>query len=139
MGEARPALAGRPADARRGRGLLARGRGGTLGGLRSFGPGPGAAAFLLAFATGYAAQFVPVPFVATGGVDAATTFALAAVGVPLEVALLGVAANRVFSFWLPVWPALALVAALPATGRALERARQRAVVAASPAVPPEHD
>jgi uncharacterized membrane protein YbhN (UPF0104 family) len=98
--------------------------------LRAFGAEVGAAAFLLAFATGYAAQFVPLPFVATGGVDAATTFALTAVGVPLEVALLGVAANRIFSFWLPIWPALAMVVLLPATGQALERAGRPAAEAA---------
>ena len=38
--------------------------------------------------------------------DAATTFTLAAVGVPIEVALLGVVAHRVFAFWLPVIPGL---------------------------------
>jgi uncharacterized membrane protein YbhN (UPF0104 family) len=90
--------------------------------LRAFGADVGIAAFVLAVTTGYAAQFVPVPFIATGGTDAATTFALTAVGVPLEVALLGVASGRVFSFWLPVWPGLVLVALLPDTGRRLERA-----------------
>ena len=38
--------------------------------------------------------------------DAATTFTLTAVGVPIEVALLGVVAHRVFAFWLPVIPGL---------------------------------
>ena len=56
--------------------------------------------------TGYLAQSVPIPLIATGGVDAATTFTLAAVGVPIEVALLGVVAHRVFAFWLPVVPGL---------------------------------
>lgn len=67
---------------------------------------------------------MPVPFIATGGTDAATTFALTAVGVPLQVALLGVASNRVFSFWLPVWPGFALAALLPSTGCELEQAGQ---------------
>jgi uncharacterized membrane protein YbhN (UPF0104 family) len=52
------------------------------------------------------AQALPIPFVATGGVDAATTFTLTAVGVPVEVALLGVVAHRVFAFWLPIGPGL---------------------------------
>lgn len=90
--------------------------------LHAFGADIGVAPFLLAFATGYAAQLVPLPLVATGGTDAATTFALTAVGVPLEVALLGVASSRVVSFWLPLWPALVLVALLPSTGRKLARA-----------------
>lgn len=94
--------------------------------LHAFGAKTGVAAFVLAFATGYAAQLVPLPFVATGGTDAATTFALTAVGVPLEVALLGVASCRVVSFWIPVWPGLVLVALLPSTGRKLERARRPA-------------
>jgi uncharacterized membrane protein YbhN (UPF0104 family) len=91
-------------------------------GLRVFGEAPGPVPLALAYATGYVAQLVPLPFVATGGVDAATTFALTAVGVPLEAALLGVVAHRLFAFWLPVIPGLVLVAVLPGTGRALERA-----------------
>jgi uncharacterized membrane protein YbhN (UPF0104 family) len=91
-------------------------------GLRMFGADVGPAALALAYATGYVAQLVPLPFVATGGVDAATTFALTAVGVPLEAALLGVVAHRLFAFWLPVLPGLVLAALLPRTGRALEQA-----------------
>jgi len=92
------------------------------GGLRAFGVQIGLAALVLAYATGYLAQSVPLPFVATGGVDAATTFALTAVGVPLEQALLGVVAHRVFAFWIPLVPGLILAALLPATGRRLEQA-----------------
>ena len=94
------------------------------GALRAFGAGPGVAALALAYATGYLAQLVPLPFVATGGVDAATTFALTAVGVPLEQALLGVVAHRVFAFWLPLVPGLVLAALLPQTGKLLERAAE---------------
>ena len=92
------------------------------GGLHAFGGSPGLAALMLAYATGYVANSVPLPFVATGAMDATTTFALTAVGVPLEVALLGVVAHRVFAFWLPLAPGLTLAALLPGTGRALERA-----------------
>ncbi len=90
--------------------------------LHAFGSDASVAAILVAFTTGYAAQIVPLPFVATGGVDAATTFALQAVGVPLEIALVAVVAHRVFSFWLPLWPGLVFTALLPQTGRRLERA-----------------
>jgi uncharacterized membrane protein YbhN (UPF0104 family) len=91
-------------------------------GLEVFDAAPGAVPLALAYATGYVAQLVPLPLVATGGVDAATTFALTAVGVPLEAALLGVVAHRLFAFWLPVIPGLVLVALLPGTGRRLELA-----------------
>ena len=81
--------------------------------LRAFGVSVPVAALVGAYVTGYLAQSVPIPLIATGGVDAATTFTLTAVGVPIEVALLGVVAHRVFAFWLPVipglWSATALV------------------------------
>ena len=72
--------------------------------LRAFGVTVSVAAIVVAYVLGYLAQSVPIPLIATGGVDAATTFTLAAVGVPIEVALLGVVAHRVFAFWLPVFP-----------------------------------
>ena len=74
--------------------------------LRAFGPAPSIPALALAYATGYLAQSIPVPLVATGGVDAATTLTLTAVGVPVEIALLGVLTHRVFAFWLPIAPGL---------------------------------
>lgn len=89
------------------------------GALRATGAEPPLPALVLAYATGYVASAVPVPLVATGGVDAATTGALHAVGVPLEQALLGVVAHRVFAFWLPLLPALVLAVRLPRTSRDL--------------------
>ncbi len=74
--------------------------------LQAFGMTVSPAAIVGAYTTGYLAQSVPIPLIATGGVDAATTFTLAAVGVPIEVALLGVVSHRVFAFWLPVIPGL---------------------------------
>ena len=74
--------------------------------LRAFGGSIGLFPLVTAYTTGYLAQAIPIPFVATGGVDAATTFILTAVGVPVEVALLGVVAHRVFAFWLPIGPGL---------------------------------
>ena len=67
---------------------------------------PTVARLTAAYTTGYLAQLVPIPFVATGGVDAATTFTLAMVGVRVEVALLAVVTHRVFAFWLPIGPGL---------------------------------
>jgi uncharacterized membrane protein YbhN (UPF0104 family) len=112
------------------------------GALRAFGSDPGLVPLVLAYATGYLAQSVPIPFIATGGMDAATTFALTAVGVPLEVALLAVVAHRVFAFWIPVIPGLVLAALLPRTGHALEAAAtapapsETTVPAAAPHHPP---
>ena len=92
------------------------------GGLRAVGVHIGLPALIVAYATGYVAGAVPLPFIATGGVDAATTFALSATGVPLGQALLGVVAHRVFAFWLPLLPGLVLAALLPRTGSQLEEA-----------------
>ena len=90
--------------------------------LQAFGVTVGVGAIVIAYVLGYLAQSVPIPLIATGGVDAATTFTLAAVGVPIEVALLGVVAHRVFAFWLPMipglWSATVLVRdEMPANGR----------------------
>jgi uncharacterized membrane protein YbhN (UPF0104 family) len=101
--------------------------------LRAFGSDASVTAVLIAFTTGYAVQIVPLPLVATGGIDAATTFALHAVGVSLDVALVAVVANRVFSFWLPLWPALVLTALLPQTGKRLESVASAPDRLASPA------
>ncbi len=92
------------------------------GGLRAVGVHIDVVALVLVYVTGYVAGVVPLPFTATGGVDVATTFALTAVGVPLGQALLGVAAHRVFAFWLPLVPGLVLAALLPRSRRILEEA-----------------
>jgi len=59
---------------------------------------------IAAYTTGYLVQSLPIPLIATAGVDTATTLLLRAVGVPLDLALLGVVAHRVFAFWIPVIP-----------------------------------
>jgi uncharacterized membrane protein YbhN (UPF0104 family) len=87
--------------------------------LRAFDSAPAVAALILAYATGYLAQSLPIPFVATGGMDAATTVLLNVVGVPLDAALVGVVAHRIFAFWLPVIPASVLAVLIPRTGREL--------------------
>ncbi len=79
----------------------------SLGGaLLAYGFTPSVAGLTVAYTTGYLAQIVPIPFVATGGVDAATIFTLTMVGVPVGVALLAVVTHRVFAFWLPIGPGL---------------------------------
>jgi uncharacterized membrane protein YbhN (UPF0104 family) len=77
---------------------------------------------VLAYATGYAATVLPLPFAGVGGVDAAMTFALTAVGIALAPALVAVAVYRLFGFWLPTIPALAALVLLPRAGRGLEQA-----------------
>jgi putative heme transporter len=72
--------------------------------LRAFDADPAIAAVVVAYATGYLVQALPIPLIATAGVDAATVATLHAVGVPLDAALLGVLAHRLFAFWLPVIP-----------------------------------
>lgn len=76
---------------------------------------------VLAFATGHAATILPLPLGGVGGVDAAMTFALTAVGVPLAPALVAVAVYRLFAFWVPTLPSLAALVLLPRAGRGLER------------------
>ena len=77
---------------------------------------------VLAFATGHAAMILPLPLGGVGGVDAALTYALTLVGVPLAPALVGVAVYRLFAFWVPTIPGLVALVLLPRAGRGLERA-----------------
>ena len=98
--------------------------------LRSVGISLDPATLVLAYATGYAAMLLPLPFGGVGGVDAAMTYALTAVGVALAPALVAVAVYRLFGFWVPTIPALAALGFLPRAGRGLEKA---ATAAAAPA------
>ena len=61
-------------------------------------------ALTAAYTTGYLVQSLPIPLIATAGVDTATVLLLRTVGVPLDVALLGVVTHRVFAFWIPLVP-----------------------------------
>jgi uncharacterized membrane protein YbhN (UPF0104 family) len=83
-------------------------------GLRAFGIELGIVPLVLGYATGYAATMIPLPAGGVGGVDAAMTYALTLVGVPLGPALLGVFAYRFFNFWLPFVPGLLAGATLHA-------------------------
>jgi uncharacterized membrane protein YbhN (UPF0104 family) len=74
---------------------------------------------VLAFAMGQAAMILPLPLGGVGGVDAAMTYALTAVGVPLAPALVAVGVYRLFAFWAPTIPALAALVLLPRAGNRL--------------------
>jgi uncharacterized membrane protein YbhN (UPF0104 family) len=76
--------------------------------LHAFGVELDLATLVLAYATGYVATGLPLPVGGSGGVEAAMTFALTACGVPLATALLGVVFYRLFEFWLPLLPAVAV-------------------------------
>jgi uncharacterized membrane protein YbhN (UPF0104 family) len=74
---------------------------------------------VLAFAAGHAAMILPLPLGGVGGVDAAMTYALTAVGVPLALALVAVGVYRLFAFWAPTVPALAALLLVPRAGARL--------------------
>lgn len=101
--------------------------------LRSVGISLDPATLVLAYATGYAAMLLPLPFGGVGGVDAAMTYALTIVGVGLAPALVAVAVYRLFGFWVPTIPALAALVLLPRAGRGLERAAAARPTAIAPA------
>ncbi len=92
-------------------------------GLRAFDVHVGLGVVILAYATGYVANVLPLPTGGVGGIDAAMTFALNLLGVPLEDALAGVVAYRFVGFWLPTIPGVVALIRLPRLGRLLERAR----------------
>jgi uncharacterized membrane protein YbhN (UPF0104 family) len=99
--------------------------------LRAFGGHIGIAALVLAYATGYAITILPLPAGGTGGVEAATTYALHMLGVPLAPALVGVVLYRLVNFWLPILPAAAV---LPTLRRLEGQLRAEAEGAPVPAV-----
>ena len=87
--------------------------------LRAFDASPGLPTVALAYVTGYLAQSLPIPLIATAGVDASTAFLLQLLGVPLDLALAGVLTHRFFAFWLPVIPGTVYALTLPRLGRRL--------------------
>jgi len=84
--------------------------------LRSVGESLPLPELVLAFALGQAAMVLPLPLGGVGGVDAAMTYALTAVGVPLALALVAVGVYRLFAFWAPTIPALAALLLVPRAG-----------------------
>jgi uncharacterized membrane protein YbhN (UPF0104 family) len=92
-------------------------------GLSAFGPNPNVADMLIAYTTGYIAVALPLPAGGAGGIDAAMVGALALAGIPIEQALLGVLVYRLFTFWLPIVPALSVIPLLPGLGRELDQVK----------------
>lgn len=87
--------------------------------LRSVGETLPLPELVLAFVLGHAAMILPLPLGGVGGVDAAMTYALTAVGVPLAPALVAVGVYRLFAFWAPTVPALAALLLVPRAGTEL--------------------
>ena len=91
--------------------------------LRSVGVSLPLPELVLAFALGHIAMILPLPLGGVGGVDAAMTYALTVVGVPLALALVAVGVYRLFAFWVPTIPALAALVLLSRTGDRLGKIR----------------
>ena len=88
-------------------------------GLHAFDVHVGVGTIVLGYVTGYVANLLPLPTGGVGGIDAAMTFALHVLGVPLEDALAGVVAYRFVGFWLPTIPGVWALIRLPRLGRML--------------------
>jgi len=67
------------------------------------------AALVLAYSGGYVLTRRALPAGGAGIVEVALTFALVGMGVRFVPALIGVLVYRLFNFWLPIVPALALM------------------------------
>jgi uncharacterized membrane protein YbhN (UPF0104 family) len=67
------------------------------------------AALVLAYSGGYVLTRRALPAGGAGVVEVALTFALVGMGVRFVPALIGVLVYRLFNFWLPIVPALALM------------------------------
>lgn len=94
-------------------------------GLRAFDVDVAPGVVVLAYATGYVANILPLPTGGVGGTDAAMTYALNLLGVPLQDALAGVVAYRFVGFWLPTIPGVWALIRLPRLGRTLEATQDR--------------
>jgi uncharacterized membrane protein YbhN (UPF0104 family) len=70
------------------------------------------AALVLAYSSGYVLTRRALPAGGAGIVEVALTFALVGMGVRFLPALIGVLVYRLFNFWLPIVPALALLPAI---------------------------
>ena len=73
----------------------------------------------MGYAVGYVALLFPLPTGGYGAIDAATTFALTTLNLPLAQTFAGVVVWRAFSFWLPTIPALAALVRVRDLGRVM--------------------
>ncbi len=94
--------------------------------LRLMDTGLPIAALVLAYTGGYLLTRRALPAGGAGFVEVALTFALVGMGVGLAHALLGVVVYRVFNFWLPIIPALALMPTVRDLRQRFQRAEQTA-------------
>jgi uncharacterized membrane protein YbhN (UPF0104 family) len=90
--------------------------------LRTFSVHVSWPALVVAYATGYVASRRSLPAGGAGIVEVLMTFALVWVGLPLAPALAGVLVYRLFNFWLPIVPALALLPSITRLRNAHEQA-----------------
>jgi uncharacterized membrane protein YbhN (UPF0104 family) len=82
------------------------------------------AALVLAYTAGYLLTRRALPAGGAGFVEIALTFALVGMGIGFARALLGVVVYRLFNFWLPIIPALALMRAIHDLRQRFQRAEQ---------------
>ena len=90
--------------------------------LRTFSVHVSWPALVVAYATGYVASRRSLPAGGAGIIEVLMTFALVWVGLPLAPALAGVLVYRLFNFWLPIVPALALLPSITRLRHAHEHA-----------------
>ena len=74
--------------------------------LQAIGAEVSLTAVALAYTTAYVALLLPLPTGGYGAIDAAATFTLTVLGIPLAEAVVGVVVWRFFNFWLPTIPGL---------------------------------
>ena len=74
--------------------------------LRAFGISPDVPALVLAYTSGYVIAALPLPAGGAGATEATIASTLHLIGVAYAPALLAAVVYRVFSFWLPIIPAL---------------------------------
>jgi Lysylphosphatidylglycerol synthase TM region len=77
--------------------------------LRAFDVSVDPLALVLAYASGYVISALPLPAGGAGATEATLASAVRLVGVPFAPAVLAAVLYRVFSFWLPIIPALLFV------------------------------
>lgn len=94
--------------------------------LRAFGYHLDPALLVVAEATAWALNFVPLPGGGAGFSEAAMAYTLHAVGVPLSQAIFAALVYRAVNFWLPLVPAIALLPRVPALQESLRRTEHAA-------------
>jgi uncharacterized protein (TIRG00374 family) len=89
------------------------------------GPRMSASALVVAYSGGYVLSRRSLPAGGAGVVEAALTIALVGMGAPFAPALVAVLIYRLFNFWIPIVPALALMPTIRDLRQRFHRAEQR--------------